>query len=324
MFNIKRVGLYSLFLLCSFIVSESFAADYVTIKVKSSDKCIEMNSNGLLMQNRCDNSDRQQFLLTQVASGYQIITTKSHMSGCLTVPGASHQDNIQISRQTCNNQKHQQYSFVDLGGNYFTIQPVHSNKCLDVPNGDQADGIPVNQYSCDNSPEQSFNFFNVAKTTTSTATNTTSKKSSYNANHPTTRHSISNTGLTVAIPNHWKISTGTLGLSVDSPDKLIALEFGGVDAVSASSVGQKVDDELAKAGVINIQNVTNSTNFNLKNGKVVVIGDTTGQINNKTLDIGILMYDTGHGQFVLMISLNEKDMAKHHEDSVMAIIQSLK
>ena len=320
MYTLKQISIIVAACCSVVFCSSSYAASYKTIKVKSSSKCIEMAFDGSLIQNTCNNFDRQQFLITQIASGNSIITTKSNTVGCLTVPGGRFDDDLQIVEENCNNSDHQQYTFTPLGNHYYTINPVHSNKCFDVPNGNTSDGMPVNQHYCDGTNEQSFIFYDVVQA----GNQNTNTQTGVASTRPTIRHTIGNSGLTIAVPNDWTVESGLLGLSIYPSDGTLAVALGVVDGSNISAVSQQIENELTKAGVTNVQGTGTWKNKTMRSGKQIRLTEATGNLNNQVLDIGIIGHDTNHGQTILIFGMAQQGGGNIHGATFENIVQSLK
>ncbi len=90
--------------------------------------------------------------------GFKYADPNKVKNDCLTLPGNSTLDNVQITSAPCvTAAQNQQFTVLDPANTYFTIRPRLSNKCLSVAS--TAEGAAVVQKTCTNTTDQSWEFF---------------------------------------------------------------------------------------------------------------------------------------------------------------------
>lgn len=93
------------------------------------------------------------FLEGASASGSVRLQSRNS-SRCIDVNARSTLNGADIVQWSCHANANQQWSFEDMGSNYYRLRVGHSNKCLDVEGASSADGANVVQWSCHNNANQ--------------------------------------------------------------------------------------------------------------------------------------------------------------------------
>lgn len=98
----------------------------------------------------------QQFVITDLGTGYYTISPTSATSKVLDVSGSSILNGAGIIQYSYNGGKSQQWKLVSMGSGYYQIINLNSNKCLDVTVASTADGALIQQYTCGGGTNQQF------------------------------------------------------------------------------------------------------------------------------------------------------------------------
>ncbi|HET8694477.1 MAG TPA: RICIN domain-containing protein [Aquabacterium sp.] len=94
---------------------------------------------------------------TSVAAGRYTIRI-AHSDKCVTVPGGSVSDSIQLQQSTCGTATYQQWDVSATDSGYYKIINVNSGKAIDLRNGSTSDGAVIQQYTWTNSYNQHYLF----------------------------------------------------------------------------------------------------------------------------------------------------------------------
>ncbi|MGE5451887.1 MAG: RICIN domain-containing protein [Acidobacteriota bacterium] len=94
---------------------------------------------------------------TSVAAGRYTIHI-AHSDKCVTVPGGSLSDSIQLQQSTCGTAAYQQWDVVATDSGYYKVINVNSGKAIDLRNGSGSDGAAIQQYTWTGSSNQQFLF----------------------------------------------------------------------------------------------------------------------------------------------------------------------
>lgn len=90
--------------------------------------------------------------------GFRYADPNKVKNDCLTVPGGSTADNVQLTSAPCSTTaQNQQYTVLDPANQFFFIKPRLSNKCMSVVS--TAENAAVVQKTCTNTTDQSWEFF---------------------------------------------------------------------------------------------------------------------------------------------------------------------
>jgi hypothetical protein len=99
----------------------------------------------------------QQFVVTDLGTGYYRISPTSSTAQALDVNGNSTADGATILQYTYSGSNNQQWQIV-ANGSYYNIKSRSSGKCMDVSGASTADGASILQYTCGTGANQQFTF----------------------------------------------------------------------------------------------------------------------------------------------------------------------
>lgn len=94
---------------------------------------------------------------TSVAAGRYTIRI-AHSDKCVTVPGGSVSDSIQLQQSTCGTATYQQWDVIATDSGYYKVINVNSGKAMDLRSGSGSDGAAIQQYTWNNSNAQHYLF----------------------------------------------------------------------------------------------------------------------------------------------------------------------
>ena len=110
---------------------------------------------------------QQQFVITDLGTGYYRISPTSSPTKALDVNGNSTANGASIIQWTYGGGNNQQWQLVSLTGGYYQIKSRSSGKCMDVAGVSTADGALVNQYTCGAGYNQQFTITRLKNASTS-------------------------------------------------------------------------------------------------------------------------------------------------------------
>jgi Ricin-type beta-trefoil lectin domain. len=114
------------------------------------------SNSALAEQETYTGAASQQFVITDLGTGYYKISPTSVTSKALDVSGLSVSNGASVIQYSYNGGTDQQWKLVSVGGGYYQIINLNSKKCLDVTNASTADGTIIQQYTCGTGANQQF------------------------------------------------------------------------------------------------------------------------------------------------------------------------
>lgn len=142
-------------------VSNGIASGTYTLIARHSGKAIGIKgastaSGAIVEQETYTGAISQQFVITDMGTGYYQISPVNNTVNKLDVSGGSIADYATIIQYPSNGGTNQQWSFVNLGNGYYEIVSRNSGKCLDITSASTADGTIVQQYTYVSGANQQF------------------------------------------------------------------------------------------------------------------------------------------------------------------------
>ena len=115
---------------------------------RNSGKALDLDvSNGNIIQYTYYGNSNQQFVLTDVGSGYYRISPVSNTGLALDIAYQSTENGANLGTYSYWGGANQQFQFVDAGSGYYRIINRNSGKALDVAYSSTENGANVQQYS---------------------------------------------------------------------------------------------------------------------------------------------------------------------------------
>lgn len=128
-------------------------------------------------------------------------------------------------------------------------------------------------------------------------------------------------GVSVDIPNNWKVSGDANSLNAETKDGEAALFFQVMGADNVDAALAALDGELAKV----VQDLKHGEGKNVKmNGMQGKSVEGTGTVSGKPVEVGVIVLKTPKDKVLLVFGIVSKAAVKKHQRALTGILKSIK